>query len=205
VNGTRVTDAIIAAVLGQAVADARASGIMILEPETPEGLRARRIAVSVLGDEGVFSAPEVTGGDADTAAEQERRRAGARVIARQRDLLLAHPANKTALLLCRSSPPESFLPLGDLYASHVLRTEGSCTLPDDVSAMAAAAGGLAVLDAVLSAWLEERRPLDEAALDLPVAARPLILSRLERNRADRRWPRRVPKLGPRTLWIDVFA
>jgi hypothetical protein len=133
------------------------------------------------------------------------RRTAARVLASRHDWVLVHPANKTALLLARDVPPEPLLPLGDLYGSQVHDLTGGCTLPDDVMAMAEAAGGVAPLDRALHAWLEERRSLDEALAVLPAPASRAIRGRLLRNRALRRWPRRVPKLTSRTLWIDVFA
>jgi hypothetical protein len=198
---------VVGGVLRQAVADFSAAGILVLEPDSPEGALAIAWAAAALGEERVHRPqppPRLEiGGTAEEAAEFAR--AAARVVAREREWLLAHPANKTALVLAREVPPEALLPLGDLYATQVYELAGGCTLPADVLPLAHAAGGPAVLDRALTAWLEERRPLEHAVALLPAAARPLVRERLLRNRAARRWPRRIPGLSGRTLWLDVFS
>ena len=200
---------VVGGVLRQAVADAAASGIIVLDADTPEGELVREWAIQSLGPDRVHLAGNIPAGweagASSAAAEAELRRTAARVLAARHEWVLTHPATKTVLLLAREMPPEPLLPLGDLYASQVRELAGRCTLPDEVAAFADSAGGVDVLDRALHAWLEERRPLDEALAALPDGAGRAIHGRLQRNRAQRRWPRRVPKLTARTLWIDVFA
>jgi hypothetical protein len=194
---------IIGGVIRQSIEDAGALGLLVLEPDSPEGRLVVEIAASAIGRDRVGGTERAVEGDPVMAAEAERMRA--RVAARKETLVVAHPANKTSLLLSRDVPPESLLPLGDLYASQIEAMLGSATLPEDVAALAQAVGGVSVLDAALRGWLEERRPLVAALELLAPAGRPAVVERLRANRAVRRWPRRVPKLGARTLWIDVFA
>ncbi len=196
--------AIVAAVIQQAVRDGGRSGLVVLDGASPEARLALDWAANALGRDRVLA----VGGDGAGPAEPDRAehdRAEARIIARERDWDVAHPANKTALLLCRELPPESLLPLGDLYASDVSRMIGECSLPDDVPSLAEISGGLERLDGALGNWLEGRQSMDRALAGLPAAARQPVRQRLLRNRAGRRWPRRVPKLGGRTLWIDLFV
>lgn len=128
---------------------------------------------------------------------EEMRRMRARL---EPGALPAHPANKTALLLGGELPPEPLLPLGDLYASQVQALAGGWSAPEDVRALARAAGGVEALDAALRAAFEGRDP---SALDrLPNAG--AVRRALARGRASRVHPRIVPKLGPRTLCVDLF-
>jgi hypothetical protein len=200
---------VIGGVLRQAVADAGATGIIVLDADTPEGELVLEWAAQAIGRERVHAARDIPAGWAAGAssdvAETELRRTAARVLATRHEWLLAHPATKTVLLLAREMPPEPLLPLGDLYASQVRELAGRCTLPDDVAAIADAAGGLDALDRALRGWLEERRSLNDVLAALPDPVQRAVRGRLQRNRAWRRWPRRVPKLTSRTLWIDVFA
>ena len=196
-------------VLRQAVADCGASGIIVLDADTPEGELVLAWAMRALGPERVHAARDIpagwSAGASSEVAGTELRRTAARVLAARHDWVLTHPASKTVLLLARQMPPEPMLPLGDLYASQVREMAGGCTLPDDVAALAELAGGVDALDRALHGWLEERRSLDDALAGLPAAAGHAIRGRLQRNRPQRRWPKRVPKLSARTLWIDVFA
>lgn len=202
---------LVSGVVRTALRDSGADGILILAGATPEGELALGWLRSALGEDLVFDGtaagawpfPENLDNVADVQAETER--VGARVHARSHRLLLAHPACKTVLLLSDWLPPEPLLPLGDLYASAVRSLTGACTLPADVTAFAEGAGGLELLDRALYSWLEQRRPLDEALSSLPVDVQTAVRARLRENRSARRWPRCVPKLSTRTLWIDVFA
>ena len=169
---------IIGNVVRQALADAGAAGVQVLEGDTPEGRLLTEWCRGALGDERVFTG---TG--------------GARVLA-------AHPVSKTVLLL--SDPPDSpVLPLGDLYACQVQELAGGWTAPRAVCELAAAAGGLAALDEALRAWCEERRPLADALRPLGGAA-----AAVEAALRAQRWRRwrlgLVPKLGARTFGIDLW-
>ena len=128
-----------------------------------------------------------------------------RIEATRRRALLAHSACKTALLLGDIFPPEPLLPLGDLYASEVVRLAGGCALPDAAARVAELAGGIEPLDAALRRLLEERADEDEAFAALSDPARRALLERLEATRFARRRPGLIPKLGRRTLGIDLFA
>ncbi|MGE5863511.1 MAG: hypothetical protein ACM32J_00290 [Rhizobacter sp.] len=170
---------VIGGVLRQAVVDAAAPGVVILEDWSPEGELAYEWAVQALGEQRVWRAA-----------------AGGRG-------LTAHPASKTVLLL----PPEvtaPLLPLGDLYASQVEALAGSWSAPAAVQALAARAGGIAALDAALQRWLEERRAPAEAFTPLGPELAAELLERLERSRAARWRPGLVPKLGSRTLGVDLY-
>lgn len=170
---------VIGGVLRQAVADAAAPGVVILEDWTPEGELAYEWAVQALGEKRVWRAA-----------------AGARG-------LTAHPASKTVLLLA----PEvnaPLLPLGDLYASQVEQVAGSWSAPPAVEALATRAGGIALLDAALQRWLEERRTPAEAFAPLGPELAAELSERLRRSRASRWRPGLVPKLGPRTLGVDLY-
>jgi len=202
--------AIVGGVITQTLADAGAAGLLVLEDATPEGRLLVHWAATALGADRVHTSPADTayawmaaGGPGRERAEL--RRAAARLIAAEHNWLLAHPANKTAILLSREPPPERLLPMGDLYASQILELTGGCTLPAEVDAIAAATGGVNAVDGVLAAWLDERRDLDSALARLGADAANALRQQLRRSRAARRWPRIVPKLGARTLWVDLCA
>jgi hypothetical protein len=196
--------AVIGGVIRQTLADSRAAGLVVLEAATPEGRLLVDIAVSSIGRDRVHQARPAGSGEASLAEREEMERMTARIAARARSFMVAHPANKTILLLGPSLPPESLLPLGDLYASDVRALMGGATLSEDVRAIADSAGGLDRLDGALAAWLEGRRSLEDALAALPETVRAAIRTRLAAKQPERRWPRCVPKLGGRTLWIDLF-
>jgi hypothetical protein len=196
---------VIAGVVVAAVRDRGASGIVLLEAGSPQGRLVRGWLTDALGADRVVSVEETEAPASGPIEPAERERAAGRVMARRRDMLLAHPACKTVLFLSSDLPPERLLPLGDLYAATVSGWAGGLALPDDVATMAENAGGVDRLDRVLRAWLDERRSLEQALTHVPGAAREQIAERLHRNRSLRRWPRCVPKLGRSTLWIDVFV
>ncbi len=190
---------VIGGVIRQAVEDAGCAGLLVLDATSPEGVLATAWAVAALPAGTVHPAPAAADDD------EEMRRAKARLQAKQHDWLLAHPANRTTLLLARWTPVEPLLPLGDLFASQVQALAGGCTLPDDVRVLTEMAGGLDALDRSLHAWTVQQCTLDDALASLPELARQAVRERLRRKRAERRWPRRIPKLGPRTLWLDLFS
>jgi hypothetical protein len=201
---------VVAGVVQQAVEDAGAAGVVVLEPDSPEGRLAVAWSVRLLGADRVWridpdgASGNDVGGSPDR--REEFRRGVARVLARDRNGLLMHPANKTALLLDPFPPPEPLLPLGDLYATHVARlSDGAWTGSDGLHELADAAGGIETLDAALAAIVEGRAPAARALGHLPEAVRRGILQRWEAGRFWRRRPGLVPKLGARTLGIDLFA
>jgi hypothetical protein len=205
---TRIA-AIVGAVARQALADRGAHRVALLDDGGPEAELAARILAAELGDDAVLRitvseremepvlhlAPEVSG---ERIAE-EMRRMKARLSP---GTLPANPANKTALLLGGELPPEPLLPLGDLWASEVAALCGGWSAPAEVRAIADAAGGIDALDAALRTHVDSRDP---AALGvLPGDAADAVRCALAAGRASRLNPRVVPKIGARTLGVDLF-
>lgn len=131
------------------------------------------------------------------------RRAGAE--APGTDALLAHAANKTALLLSRDRPRADLLPLGDLYAGQVAELAGGYDLPADAAALVEAAGGLERAEHALQRWLEQRQPPEIALAELPEPVRGPFLEAVRGGRFWREHCGLVPKLSARTIGIDLFA
>jgi hypothetical protein len=199
---------VIGAVARQALADRWCTRVALLDDGGPEAGFAARILAAELGMDGVVLVGAAEGEvepilhllgsiPAARAADEVRR-----LKARAMDgALPAHPANKTALLLGREIPPEPLLPLGDLYASDVARLAVGWSVPPDVAAMAAAAGGMEALDEALRGWIDRRQA---SALDaLPADTAEAVRRAFAAGRAARTWPRLVPKLGYRTLGVDL--
>jgi len=132
-------------------------------------------------------------------AEAEVRRLHARLVP---GAVVANPANKTALLLGGAPPPDPFFPLGDLYASEVALLAGGWTAPADVREIAAACGGVGPLDDALRGLVDHR---NAAALErLGPENRRSVAAALARGRAARVFGTVVPKIGTRTLGVDLF-
>ncbi|MGH7504832.1 MAG: hypothetical protein ACRELX_04250 [Longimicrobiales bacterium] len=210
-NGARAEriEAVVAGVVRQAVADAGAAGVIVLDGDTPEGRLLLAWSVRCLGRERVWGVEPAAGWQeaehrSDTHRE-ELMRAAARVTARERNGLVLHPANKTALLLGNVFPPEPVLPFGDLYASACDRLAGGWTAPAAVRALVEQAGGIAAVDEALEALFERRIAVQRAVEHLPECARSIILQQLELGRFWRRRAGLVPKLGTRTLGIDLMG
>ena len=130
-------------------------------------------------------------------APDEGTRALARSLAAAEDGLVAGPANRTTLLLAPDAAPDRVLPLGDLWASRVAELAGGWSGPAIVRELAERLGGVQRLDRALADWVTGR------PLDLPEAAERELLGRLRRAQSARRWPRLVPKLENRTMWMDL--
>lgn len=199
---------VVGAVARQALADRGRARVALLDDGGPEARLSAHFLADRLGADRVVC---VFTGELETEpfaralaedprrVEEEVRRMRARLM---EDALPAHPANKTALLLGGELPPEPLLPLGDLWATDVLALEGDWSAPPEVAALAEAAGGIEVLDAALRGLIDGRDP---AALDaLPAAAAARARAMLAAGSASRRYPRLVPKLGPRTLCADLY-
>lgn len=200
---------VVRAVARQALRDHGARRVALLDDGGPEaGLAARLLAP--LGEGALVRIPASSGevepllhllggehGVERVALEWARLRARL-----EPDVLSAAPWNKTALLLGGALPPDPFLPLGDLWASEVEELAGGWSAPEEVRALAEGAGGVARLDAALRDCFDRRDP---AALEsLPGEVRGWVERLLARGRASRLFPRLVPKLGPRTLGVDLF-
>jgi len=200
---------IVGAVARQALADRGASAVALLDVGGPEAELAARLLAGALGAERVVRVTAGAGevesvlhlapqGDGERLRE-EARRLRARMTA---DAVAANPANKTALLLGGELPPEPLLPLGDLWATEVAELAGGWSAPAEVLRIAALAGGIEALDAALRGWAEGR---SAAALGaLPAEAAEAARRALAAGRASRLHPRTVPKIGTRTLGVDLF-
>lgn len=176
---------VIRGVVAAAVRESGSVGVLVLEDWTPEGELVYEWLVRELGETAVLRA----------AAATETETAG---------VLTAHPLNRTALLLGGAPPRADLLPLGDVYASQVQVLAAGWSAPPEVEAVAAAAGGVATLDAALSRWIDERREADAALGPLGADVAQTVLDLYDRGRFFRLRPRLVPKLGPRTLGIDLW-
>lgn len=200
---------IVAAVARQALADRGATRIALLDDGGPEAELAARLLSVSLGPDRVI---RVTAGDGEMEsvlhlspgagverAGEEARRLRARMMF---DAVAAHPGNKTALLLGGELPPEPLLPLADLWATEVAELAGEWSAFAEVRCIATLAGGIEALDAALRAWAEGR---DGGGIDtLPAEASEAVRRALAAGRASRLHPRIVPKIGTRTLGVDLF-
>lgn len=110
--------------------------------------------------------------------------------------------NKTELLLAGVTEQADLYPLGDLYASEVAGF-AEIALSPAVAALAEQAGGIAALDAVLRALLDERRTADAAFAGVP-HLHEVVLARLRETAFRRARIGIIPKLGARTIGIDLF-
>ena len=200
---------VVGAVARQALADRGLQRVALLDDGGGQAALAARLLARTLGEHAVVRVtaegidPEPYLAEAPHRArwqvEGEIRRLRARLV---EGALPAHPANKTALLLGGELPPEPLLPLGDLWAAEVLALGGEVSVPPDVAALAEAAGGIEPLDDALRALVDGRDPaaLERLAPDVRDRARRMLAA----GRASRRDPRIVPKLGVRTLCIDLM-
>jgi hypothetical protein len=118
--------------------------------------------------------------------------------------LRLHPANKTTLLLS-GAPPADILLLGDLYYSQVVELAGSASLPAEVAELADACGGAERLDRILVRLYDHRDEWAAAVADLTQPAQERLRQVLESARFRRARIGLVPKLGSRTLGIDLYA
>jgi hypothetical protein len=123
-------------------------------------------------------------------------------FSREAASLTVSSASKTVLLLAGLEQPVDLLPLGDLFATEVqrfcrARPSGS------VAEIANAAGGLEIVDDCLRKLLDERRDPDAAFAAVPHLREP-VLRRLQQTRFRRARAGIIPKLGARTIGIDLF-
>jgi hypothetical protein len=208
-RAVRIGEAV-GAVARQALIDRGAQRLALLDDGSPEAGLAARFLAAVLGDDAVvrvsLEGAEVEpllhllpSGVSHERLQDEARRLKARLL---EGALTAHPANKTELLLGAALPPEPLLPLGDLYAGEVAGLCGGWSASAEVRALAEAAGGVDALDSALRRWLDGRDP---AGLDgLPAEAAEQVKRRFRAGRAARLAPRIIPKLGTRTLGVDLL-
>ncbi len=208
-RAARIGEAV-GAVARQALIDRGAHRVALLDDGSPEADLATRFLAAALGDDAVVRVSVdgagvelllhlLPSGVSRERLADEARRMKARLLD---GALTAHPANKTELLLGSALPPEPLLPLGDLYASEVEGLCGGWSASAEVRALAGEAGGVEALDAALRRWLDGR---DSAGLDaLPAAVAEQVKRRFRAGRAARLAPRIIPKLGTRTLGVDLL-
>ena len=115
--------------------------------------------------------------------------------------LLLSTASKTELLLA-GVPRADVHPLGDLYASELEPFCGRIGVGPPADGLAERAG-LPALDLALRRLLDERRDPEAAFAHVP-KIRNDVLQLLERTRFHRGRIGVVPKIGARTLGIDLF-
>jgi hypothetical protein len=194
---------VIRGVCAAAVHASNAGGIVVLDDWTPEGELVYEWLVRELGEARVWRAASLSSNvQGLTAAEAQQ--VGAWRAARAEGALIAHPANRTALLLGGRLPVADLLPLGDVWASEVELLTGRWSGETAVETLAAAAGGAAALDASLRRLLEQGADEREATAALSPAVADELLRLYDRGRWSRLRPRTVPKLGTRTIGIDLF-
>jgi hypothetical protein len=201
--------AVVGAVARQALADRGVRRIALLDDGSPEASLAARFLSSALGEEAVI---RVIVADAEvepvlhlavgTSPERVREEIGRMHARLVPGAITANPANKTALLLGGDLPPEPLLPLGDLWASEVAALAGDWSAPPSVGWLADACGGIEALDGALRAYVDRREPDGLGTLPAPVADE--VRRVLEAGRPARLNPRIVPKVGTRTLGVDLF-
>lgn len=188
--------AVIGGVVAAAARDAGRSRLIIVERGGPEtGLLERclleahvPLPVERVGD---------AAGDVEVARAHARRAAGG-------GGLLLDPVNKTVAVLWPELLAEPVLPLADLYATQVRDLAGGWSAPAEARELIERAGGIDAVDAFLIRYLDERRPLDAALAGVPDAeAGRALRARLEAGWWWRRRVGLVPKLGARTLGIDL--
>jgi hypothetical protein len=180
---------VITGVVRQALQDAHASKLIVLEPLAPEG----RLFLGWCHEAGLDAVPasQATGWD----GRHEDPRAN-------RSALAVHPVNRTALLL-GDAPREPVLPLGDVPASIVEACAGGWTGSEAVISLAARAGGVEALDGALFRWLERREPFAIATAELEPEVACALRIRFEASRFSRRRAGLVPKLSYRTVGHDL--
>lgn len=195
---------IVCDVVAAAVRDAGAGGIVVLDDWTPEGGLVHDWLTAALGSDRVWRVSALAANIQTPMDPAEARVVAAWRAVRERAALVAHPLNRTALLLGGAPPMADLLPLGDLYASQVEALTGDWSAPDDVAAAVAAAGGPAALDAALQHWLDTRMDAATALAPLGPELARQVAGLNARGRHFRLRPRLVPKLGTRTVGIDLW-
>ena len=192
---------VVRGVVAAAVRESGAKGVVILDDWTAEGELLCEWLVRELGEARVWRVASLASNVQNVAAGAD---AQAVAAARAAGSLLAHPANRTGLLLGGALPRADLLPFGDVTATQMEMLAGGWTVPAEVEQVAMAAGGMRVLDAALTRWVDERRPPEEALAELDAGVARRVRELYERGRYWRVRPRLVPKLSARTIGVDLF-
>lgn len=196
------------AVARQLLEDRAVGRIALLDDGSPEAalcarllapLQARLVTLRPEGGrmDSVLHAAGVSGDDPWARAEAQRF-----LLRLVLDAVPCSAISKTDLLVGGELPPEPFLPLGDLYASELIALGGDWRGTPAAQKLAARAGGITRLDEALRAHLDDR---DTSALErLPGGAGSMVAAALAVGASSRVYPRLVPKLGTRTIGVDLF-
>jgi hypothetical protein len=191
-------------VVAAAVHEAGAGGVVVLEDWTAEGELLYEWLVRELSEARVWRVASLASNVQEVPAGMDANVVAASRAVRDQNVLLAHPANRTALLLGGSLPRADLFPFGDVPATQMETLAGSWTAAAEVVQVAAAAGGVRGLDAALGRWLDERWDEESALAELDAGTARRVRELYARGRFSRRHPRLVPKLGARTIGIDLF-
>lgn len=124
-------------------------------------------------------------------------------FSREAASLTVTASSKTALLLAGPDQAVDLAPLGDLYFSEIARFCRGCRLTGSVAEFSKAAGSPEILDDCLRKLLDERRSPHAAFAAAPHLREP-VLRRLQQTRFRRGRAGIIPKIGPRTIGIDLF-
>jgi hypothetical protein len=124
-------------------------------------------------------------------------------FSRDATALTVSPATKTALLLAGVDQPVDLTPLGDLYLTEAASFHRAIRPAGSPAEFAKAAGGIEIVDDCLRRLLDERRDADAAFAAVPHLREPMLL-RMTQTRFRRARAGIIPKIGPRTVGIDLF-
>jgi hypothetical protein len=194
---------VVCGVCAAAVRDAGAGGIVVLDDGTPEGELACAWLIRALGETRVWRAASLAS-NVQILTPAEAQEVAARRAADVHDALVAHPANRTALLLGSRLPRADLFPLGDVTAAQVEALAGRWSAPAAVEQLARELGGARALDDALERLLVRGADPVQAVATLPADAAAALLRLWQAGRWWRLRPRVVPKLGMRTIGIDLF-
>lgn len=118
--------------------------------------------------------------------------------------LRADSACKTELLLGYDAPAH-VLPFGDVYFSELAGLVPNPQLHGEAGRLASMFDGALRLDAALDRYFDRRAEWDAAVAELSVPEAAELRGALDAARFRRSLLGIVPKLGPRTLGIDLHA
>ena len=139
--------------------------------------------------------------EAEARSNEEAHRAAARVIANREGLIPVSAANKTELIWSERLPPEPLLPLGDLYASQIHTLAGACSAPPPLVDIEP--DRLRAVDKALAQVVDHGVRPDIAFAELPSELRDAAFFAMQRSAWKGTLPPVVPKLGRRTLGVDL--